>query len=77
MSLEKKGSRQKEKKEMKMTEINNIDLLMDQMDQIGKLTLPLCKHPDSKVVEAAAHVNKIAHKCFLALEMQKELLPPK
>jgi len=77
MSLEKKGIRQKKKKEMKMTEINNIYLLMDQMDQIGKLTLPLCKHPDSKVAEAAAHVNKIAHKCFLALEMQKELLPPK
>jgi len=59
---------------MKAIEINNIDLLMNKMDKIGKLTLPLCKHKDSQVAKTAINVNQIAHKCYSALEAQKSLL---
>jgi len=41
--------------------------LMKQLDEIGKASLPLCKHGDRKVSDAAVKINQLAQKAYKEL----------
>ena len=41
--------------------------LMKQLDSIGKASLPLCKHKDKKVADAAVEINNLAHEAYKKL----------
>ncbi len=47
-------------------------MMIDEMEQIGDLTFPLCKHDDKEINTAAAKINKKAHHCHQILEQRKK-----
>lgn len=52
-------------------------MMIDEMEQIGHLTYPLCKHQDNEVNIAAANINKKAQHCHKILkERKKQILNP-
>ena len=52
-------------------------MMIDEMEEIGDLTFPLCKHEDNEINTAAAKINKKAHHCHTILkERKKQILNP-
>ena len=49
-----------------------MEMMMDEMKEIGDLTFPLCKHEDNEINTAAAKINKKAHHCHQILEQRKK-----
>ena len=47
-------------------------MMIDEMEEIGDLTFPLCKHEDNEINTAAAKINKKAHHCHQILEQRKK-----
>jgi len=51
---------------MKLSQI--MKNLMKQLDEIGKASLPLCKHENKEVSDAAIKINQLAQKAFKELD---------
>jgi len=62
---------------MKLSNIAIIEMIIAEMDEIGKLSLPLCKHDNNEVNTAAAKINNKAQYCHKILEeRKKQILNP-
>ena len=62
---------------MKLSNIAIIEMIITEMDEIGKLSLPLCKHDNNEVNIAAAKINNKAQHCHQILqERRKQILSP-
>ncbi len=62
---------------MKLSNMVIIEMMIEEMEQIGHLTYPLCKHTDNEVNVAAANINKKAQHCHRILkERKKQRLNP-
>ena len=57
---------------MKLSNHAIMEMMMDEMKEIGDLTFPLCKHEDNEINTAAAKINKKAHHCHQILEQRKK-----
>ena len=62
---------------MKLSSLAIIEMMIEEMEEIGDLTFPLCKHQDKEINTAAAKINKKAHHCHTILkERKKQILNP-
>lgn len=62
---------------MKLSSLAIIEMMIEEMEEIGDLTFPLCKHEDKEINTAAAKINKKAHHCHKILqERKKQILNP-
>ena len=62
---------------MKLSSLAIIEMMIEEMEEIGDLTFPLCKHEDNEINTAAAKINKKAHHCHKILqERKKQILNP-
>ena len=57
---------------MKLSSLAIIEMMIEEMKEIGDLTFPLCKHEDNEINTAAAKINKKAHHCHQILEQRKK-----
>ena len=57
---------------MKLSSLAIIEMMIEEMEEIGDLTFPLCKHEDKEINTAAAKINKKAHHCHHILEQRKK-----
>ena len=59
---------------MKYSNSTIIENIMKELKEIGKLTLPLCKHQDNKINQVSAKINEKAHDCYKTLDYHKQQL---
>ena len=59
---------------MKYSNTTILEGIMKELKEIGKLTLPMCKHRDNKINQVSAKINEKAHNCYKILDHHREQL---